>query len=533
MGSVQLLRFLPICVLKVNIQNKNCSVLNSLSIAAGLLCSVGNLQFFGGQERWDYPFDLAGHSMTVASRDHAKELALAPILHGPANRRRTLRVLFVQVAAADVAPCVRELRRAHCKVSADVVSNSEQFVEHLNSKSYDVVLAKYPARIGHGPPILEVLRPRERHIPVIFLADTMKPETAAKLITQGAADCIDTDHLGHLPIAIRRALSENNLREERDQSEKKLRHSEARYRALVGNLTYGMCRCNQKGNFLDVNQALVAMLGYSSRRELLAASYARDILCDPFKRGKLLAQPQNGNGGAPIEIDWRRKDGTLLKVRLSGREVSTEGEKDSYEIIVEDVTQQRKLEDSLRQQASKDPLTGLANYRHLVEVIDTEIKRSERTAREFALLFLDLDGLKKINDAHGHLVGSQALCRLADVLCNSSRDMDTAARFGGDEFALVLPETGEVPANLVAGRICANLAHDGRKPKLSVSIGVAIYPRDGERIDTLMGAADVAVYAMKARAHAPGTHDQRTITKPRYQAAAGGGKRSTSRAANG
>jgi diguanylate cyclase (GGDEF)-like protein len=220
-------------------------------------------------------------------------------------------------------------------------------------------------------------------------------------------------------------------------------------------------------------------------------------------------------------------------VRLSGRGVATDGEKDSYEIIVEDVTQQRKLEDSLRQQATKDPLTGLANYRHLVEVIDTEIKRSERTAREFALLFLDLDGLKKINDAHGHIVGSQALCRLADVLSNSSREMDTAARFGGDEFALVLPETGEVPANLVAGRICANLAHDGRKPKLSVSIGVAIYPKDGVRIDTLMGAADVAVYAMKARAHAPGTHHPRTIRKPSYHAAAGGGrKRSTSRAVN-
>src|SRR6202042_2340137 len=223
---------------------------------------------------------------------------------------------------------------------------------------------------------------------------------------------------------------------------------------------------------------------------------------------------------------WKRKNGATVKVRLSGREVKNEREAGSYEIIVENITQQRKLEDHLRQQAAKDALTGLANYRHLVEIIDTEIKRSERTAREFALLFLDLDGLKKINDAHGHIVGSQALCRLADVLSNSSRDMDTAARFGGDEFALVLPETGEVPANLVAGRICANLAHDGRKPKLSVSIGVAIYPRDGVRIDTLMGAADVAVYAMKARAHAPGTHSQRTITKPRYQAAAGGGKRS-------
>jgi diguanylate cyclase (GGDEF)-like protein len=229
------------------------------------------------------------------------------------------------------------------------------------------------------------------------------------------------------------------------------------------------------------------------------------------------------NRGIPVEIDWRKKDGTVLKVRLSGRKVSTPSEKNSFEIIVEDVTQQRRLEDHLRQQAAKDPLTGLANYRHLVEVLDTEIKRSERTSREFALLFLDLDGLKKINDTLGHLVGSQALCRLADVLSNSSREMDTAARFGGDEFALILPETGEIPANLVAGRIADNLAHDGRKPKLAVSIGVAIYPKDGERIDVLMSAADAAVYAMKARAHAPDSHVQ-TATR-RHRAA--GGKRAT------
>ncbi|MGA7624248.1 MAG: GGDEF domain-containing protein [Candidatus Acidiferrales bacterium] len=171
------------------------------------------------------------------------------------------------------------------------------------------------------------------------------------------------------------------------------------------------------------------------------------------------------------------------------------------------VTQQRKLEDHLRQQAAKDPLTGLANYRHLVETLDIEIKRSERTAREFALLFLDLDGLKKINDRFGHLVGSQALCRLADVLCICSRDIDTAARFGGDEFALILPETGAVPASLVARRIRDNLTRDGGTPKLSVSIGVAVYPKDGKKIDSLLGAADLAVYAIKTRA--PGRAKQR------------------------
>ncbi len=394
---------------------------------------------------------------------------------------------------------------------------------HLDSKHYDVVLAKYPTRNWQGPQVLEVLGERERPIPVIFLTGRIRPELVAELVTEGAADCVDRDHIGHLPVAIRRALSENNLREERDHSEKKLRHSEACYRALVGNLSYGMCRCDGKGKFLDVNQALVTMLGYASKQELIATRHASEVFCNASKREQLLglSPGKDGeDGGVRLELDWKRKDGTPLKVRLSGRQASAEGEKDSYEIIVEDITQQRKLEDHLRQQAAKDPLTGLSNYRHLVEILDTEIKRSERTGREFALLFLDLDGLKKINDRFGHMVGSQALCRLGDVLCNSCRNMDTAARFGGDEFAVILPETREVPANLVAGRICDNLARDGRKPKLSVSIGVAIYPKDGEKIDTLMGAADVALYSMKARAHGREGNMQRTTGKLSHRPAA-------------
>jgi diguanylate cyclase (GGDEF)-like protein/PAS domain S-box-containing protein len=364
-----------------------------------------------------------------------------------------------------------------------------------------MVLAEYPSPNWQGPQVLEVLHRRDRQIPCIFLTDTMQPETEAELIRKGAVDCVEMDHVGHLPVAIRRALSDNKLREKRDQTEKKLRHSEARYRALVGNLAYGVCRCSGKGKFLDVNQTLVTMLGYPSREELLAVNLATDILRDPSKREQLLAHSTGQDSVDPLEIEWKRKDGTALKARLSGRQVTNEGEMDSYEIIVEDVTQQRKLEDHLRQQAAKDPLTGLANYRHLIDVLDGEIKRSERTRREFALLLFDLDGLKQVNDRYGHLTGSQALCRLADVLSIGCRDIDTPARFGGDEFALVLPETGAESANSVAHRICESLANDGTTPKLSASVGVALYPLDGDRIDTLLGAADVAMYSMKAKTH--------------------------------
>jgi len=415
---------------------------------------------------------------------------------------------------------VQELRRAHFKVNADVVLTPEQFTRQLKSKYYDAVLAEYPSTNWQPSQALEIVHRTGRKIPCIFLTSTTQPETVAELITQGAADCVAMDHVGHLPVAIRRALSDSHLREERDQTEKKLRHSEARYRALVGNLTYGMCRCNIKGKFLDVNPALVMMLGYSSREELLAVNLASDILCDPSKRAQLLGHPEEPGRADSLEIEWKRKDGTTLKIRLSGREVGDEEETGSYEIIVEDVTQQRKLEDHLRQEAAEDPLTGLANYRHLVETVDTEIKRSERTAREFAILFLDLDGLKHINDRFGHLVGSQALCRLGDVLSICSRTMDTPARFGGDEFALVLPETGQSSANLVARRICRSLANDGREPKLSVSIGIAIYPKDGKKIESLLGAADAALYLMKRRTASDDARTQRKTAALHHKAAA-------------
>jgi diguanylate cyclase (GGDEF)-like protein len=165
--------------------------------------------------------------------------------------------------------------------------------------------------------------------------------------------------------------------------------------------------------------------------------------------------------------------------------------------LAAEVSEHKRAEERVRNLAVSDPLTGLANYRQLVEALETEIKRYGRTDRKFVVLLLDLDGLKKINDAQGHLAGSRALCRLADMLRLYSREMDTAARYGGDEFVLILPETDLDAARLVAQRISRRLAEDGEEPKLSVSIGMAVYPDDGETINEIMGAADQDLYREK------------------------------------
>jgi len=436
------------------------------------------------------------------SRNKRKQQDSPASAHTETLKRPLLRILFLHSRVADIERCLRELENVHLQVAAEVVLTSEQFAERLGPKYYDVVLAEYPIPQWQGTQTLDLLHQKDRHIPLIFVTGKIEQEAVADLISKGAADCVEMDNLGHLPIAIRRALHENTLREERDRAEKKFQHSEAHYRALVGNLAYGICRCGTEGEFLDVNQAMVTMLGYASREELLTVNLAADILCDPSRRTQLLGHFGEEDQVNPLEVEWKRKDGTHLKLRLSGREVSTEdGKGDGYEIIAEDVTKQRELEGNLRQEAAKDSLTGLANYGCFVGALDSEIKRSNRTGREFALLLFDLDRLKRINDRYGHMTGSRALCRLADILAMGCRDIDIPARFGGDEFALVLPETGSDSADLVAQRLCDNLTNDGRSPKLSVSVGCAVYPQDGESIETLLAAADSALYAMKKRVH--------------------------------
>ena len=166
--------------------------------------------------------------------------------------------------------------------------------------------------------------------------------------------------------------------------------------------------------------------------------------------------------------------------------------------LAAEVTEHKRAVERVRNLAVSDPLTGLANYRQLVEALEIEIKRFGRTERPFVVLLLDLDGLKRINDAHGHLTGSRALCRLADMLRLYSREMDTAARYGGDEFVLILPETDAEAARLVAQRISKRLAEDGEIPQISVSIGTAVYPDDGETVNEILGAADRDLYREKS-----------------------------------
>lgn len=179
---------------------------------------------------------------------------------------------------------------------------------------------------------------------------------------------------------------------------------------------------------------------------------------------------------------------TLGRIEISGEPAGL--------FTLNDITERKIAEKEILSVAGNDPLTGLANGRYLIDSFNSEARRYARTERTFSLLVFDLDGLKQINDKYGHLIGSRALCRVANVLRSQCRNIDITARPGGDEFTVILPETTMAGAESFAKRICQRLSEDHQHPPLAVSFGAAVYPGSGT-FEDLFAAADNALYAMK------------------------------------
>lgn len=298
-----------------------------------------------------------------------------------------------------------------------------------------------------------------------------------------------------------RTLALRNRKEQRGAAamrEEGLRQGEARFRALVESIAFAIF-ISRGSRLRYVNHAAEIITGYA-RKELLRMSFQDLVHWDKpeFPTGRKRSRAEE-IGLAPrcqVRISTKHHEERWLDIIATPVDFDDEP---CAMISAFDLTDCKRAEEQARVLAVTDSLTGLGNYRRILDVLRTEIERSGRTGRPFAVLLLDVDGLKDINDRYGHLAGSRALCQVGKVLRSFCRAIDTAARYGGDEFAVIFPETNASAAALVASRIRERIATDATQPTLSASIGVAVYPHDGETIEGLLQKADYEMYAMKSR----------------------------------
>ena len=304
-----------------------------------------------------------------------------------------------------------------------------------------------------------------------------------------------------------------NLRDitERKQAESQreaaleaLRQSEEKYRSILETIQEGYFEVDFAGNFTFFNDSLYRNLGYS-KEELMGMNNRQYT---DKEHSKKLFQTFNKvyNTGEPTEgFDWQiiRKDGTKRYIESSvSLQKDSSGKPAGFRGIVRDVTERKQIEQQLNHIATHDTLTGLPNRMLFIDRLGVALAQSKRNRHKLAVMMLDLDNFKNVNDTLGHMVGDQLLKEVGYRLSGLLRQNDTVARLGGDEFIVLLSDLERMEdvirvAEIILKAFKQLFVCGNHKLTSSTSIGIAVYPDDGNDIDSLLKNSDMAMYFVK------------------------------------
>jgi len=285
-----------------------------------------------------------------------------------------------------------------------------------------------------------------------------------------------------------------------------LREAVRRYSSIFEHATEGIFQTTPEGRYLNTNPALASIYGHASPDDLIAHLHdiPRQLYVLPERRAEFVRLMQEQGVVRNFESQVYRNDGSIIWISENARAVkNTDGSVQFFEGTVVDITERRQHEAELEYQASHDSLTGLPNGSLLHDRIEQAITRARRDSKRVAVVFVDLDHFKLINDSLGHHIGDRLLLEVANRLMTCIRSHDTVARQGGDEFVLVLTEQHDADETLtIVNRLLEVISlpwvNDGQEYGLSCSIGISCYPQDGDDPDALLRCADTAMYKAKA-----------------------------------
>ncbi|MCL5800961.1 MAG: EAL domain-containing protein [Gammaproteobacteria bacterium] len=268
------------------------------------------------------------------------------------------------------------------------------------------------------------------------------------------------------------------------------------------NAVEGIARLDAEGRYSTVNKAYADMIGYAPE-DLIGAEWSITVHPDDLGLAKAAYQRMRASGKSEVEVRDLRKDGSVFYKHIVMVGAYDEQNKlIGHYCFMHDITQRKQAEARLEHLALYDPLTGLPNRKLLDDRLRQVLSEADREGHMVALLFIDLDHFKHINDSFGHGMGDKLLKAVADQLSAGLRAGDTIARLGGDEFAVVLPNIRHVDevagiVRKIQALLDAPFTVDGRELHVSASIGITMYPLDEGDVEGLIRNADTAMYHAK------------------------------------
>jgi diguanylate cyclase (GGDEF)-like protein/PAS domain S-box-containing protein len=285
-----------------------------------------------------------------------------------------------------------------------------------------------------------------------------------------------------------------------------LQNHDIRFRNLIENQSknYFFFQCDKKGKITYVSPSVAQMLGY--RPDEFIAGFQHCITDNPENQrvNNLFELSRQGIPCSPFALEVYDSGNERHWLEITSEPVYDEfGNCIGVDCLVFEITKRKQEDERLIWLSFHDELTGLANRRLFIERLKQSLAMAHRSRMPFAVHYLDLDGFKSVNDRLGHAAGDHALKEVAKKLMAALRDTDTAARFGGDEFALLLPDCDEKASATVAKKIVEILrepiAFNGASIQFGVSIGIALYPRHADNCDALLRYADASMYHAKRK----------------------------------
>jgi diguanylate cyclase (GGDEF)-like protein/PAS domain S-box-containing protein len=402
---------------------------------------------------------------------------------------RNIHVLMVEDDPADARLALYALRSGD-GYHLHHVSNLQQAIDWAKTEPCDVVLLDLGLPDSEGFATLAAMKGSAPELPIIVLTGHDDHDFAIAALEAGAQDYLIKGDFtgGTLQRAVRYGMARKSM-------EDRIRKAESQLRVIFSVAPEAILVLDRSGRVTLANPAAESLFG---RR--VAALCGLDIA--ELLNGAAEHLAEFDNSAADLHLEGKGLcGGKEFSAAYSIAPMDTDKGR-SFLVVIRDVTETKRAESELRRQALTDPLTGLVNRRRFEEACNAEWLRFKRYGANSALLMLDIDHFKAINDRFGHPAGDQVLIALAEVCRHTLRSTDVPSRFGGEEFALLLPLTALSGAHEIAVRLCEKLAatrvDSAAGPiDFTVSIGVAAFSTADDDMDALISRADAALYRAK------------------------------------